>query len=80
MLVQVCTMKFGSWAYDGYTVDLRHITSDGEGEDSDHTEVGIDLQDYYISVEWDIMDVPATRHEKYYSCCKPKLNLCYGRI
>jgi nicotinic acetylcholine receptor len=32
--------------------------------------MGIDLQDYYISVEWDIMGVPAARNEKYYSCCE----------
>lgn len=32
--------------------------------------MGIDLQDYYISVEWDIMRVPAVRNEKYYSCCE----------
>ena len=32
--------------------------------------VGIDLQEYYISTEWDIMDVPAVRTEKYYPCCE----------
>ena len=32
-------------------------------------EIGIDLGDYYPSVEWDILSVPAERHEKYYSCC-----------
>lgn len=32
--------------------------------------MGIDLQDYYISVEWDIMRVPAVRNEKFYSCCE----------
>ncbi len=31
--------------------------------------IGIDLQEYYPSVEWDIMDVPAEAHKKYYSCC-----------
>lgn len=30
----------------------------------------MDLQDYYISVEWDIMKVPAQRHEEFYSCCE----------
>jgi nicotinic acetylcholine receptor len=47
-------------------VDLRHITNNGENGESDETEMGIDLQDYYISVEWDIMKVPAKRSEKYY--------------
>lgn len=39
-------------------------------QDSNDIDVGIDLQDYYISVEWDIMRVPAVRNERYYSCCE----------
>ncbi|CAH2087616.1 unnamed protein product [Euphydryas editha] len=65
--VQTCFMKFGSWSYDGYTVDLRHLK---QTPDSDHIGMGIDLSEYYISVEWDIMRVPATRNEKFYSCCE----------
>ncbi|XP_063223428.1 acetylcholine receptor subunit alpha-like 1 [Bacillus rossius redtenbacheri] len=64
---QTCFMKFGSWTYDGYMVDLRHIS---QGPDSDTIDMGIDLQDYYLSVEWDIMRVPAIRNEKFYSCCE----------
>ncbi|KAL1117528.1 hypothetical protein AAG570_003844, partial [Ranatra chinensis] len=64
---QTCFMKFGSWTYDGYLVDLRHMS---QTPDSDTIEVGIDLQDYYLSVEWDIMKVPAVRNEKFYSCCE----------
>ncbi|PSN32586.1 Acetylcholine receptor subunit alpha-like 1 [Blattella germanica] len=64
---QTCFMKFGSWTYDGYLVDLRHIA---QSPDSDTIDVGIDLQDYYLSVEWDIMRVPAVRNEKFYSCCE----------
>lgn len=30
---------------------------------------GIDLGEYYISVEWDILNVPAIRNEKFYPCC-----------
>ncbi len=30
----------------------------------------MDLQDYYLSVEWDVMKVPAVRNERYYSCCE----------
>ncbi|ETN57721.1 acetylcholine receptor protein alpha 1, 2, 3, 4 invertebrate [Anopheles darlingi] len=62
-----CFMKFGSWTYDGYMVDLRHLQ---QTPDSDNIDIGIDLQDYYISVEWDIMKVPAVRNEKFYSCCE----------
>ncbi|KAL1400785.1 hypothetical protein pipiens_007136 [Culex pipiens pipiens] len=32
-------------------------------------KIGIDLREYYPSVEWDILGVPAERHEKYYPCC-----------
>ncbi|XP_057331701.1 acetylcholine receptor subunit alpha-like 1 [Microplitis mediator] len=64
---QTCFMKFGSWTYDGYTVDLRHLS---QTEDSNEIDVGIDLADYYISVEWDILKVLAKRNEKFYSCCE----------
>ncbi|KAK6631321.1 Acetylcholine receptor subunit alpha-like 1 [Polyplax serrata] len=64
---QTCFMKFGSWTYDGYMIDLRHIS---QTPDSDTIDMGIDLQDYYLSVEWDIMRVPAVRNEKFYSCCE----------
>ncbi|XP_033199279.1 nicotinic acetylcholine receptor alpha1 [Bombus vancouverensis nearcticus] len=64
---QTCFMKFGSWTYDGYTVDLRHLA---QTEDSNQIEVGIDLTDYYISVEWDIIKVPAERNEAFYICCE----------
>ncbi|XP_059490109.1 acetylcholine receptor subunit alpha-like 1 [Neocloeon triangulifer] len=64
---QTCFMKFGSWTYDGYLVDLRHMA---QTPGSDTIDMGIDLQDYYLSVEWDIMRVPAVRNEKFYSCCE----------
>ncbi|KAK4011882.1 acetylcholine receptor subunit alpha-like 1 [Daphnia magna] len=63
---QTCYMKFGSWTSDGNTVDLQHLH---QTPDSNLIQVGIDLREYYLSVEWDIMKVPAQRNEKYYSCC-----------
>ena len=30
----------------------------------------MDLQEYYISTEWDVMSAHAIRNEKYYPCCK----------
>ena len=47
-------------------VDLQHLHQTPE---SNFIQVGIDLREYYLSVEWDIMKVPAERNEKYYSCC-----------
>lgn len=47
-------------------IDLKHIDQK-VGEDK--VEIGINLKQYYPSVEWDILGVPAERHEKYYPCC-----------
>ena len=47
-------------------VDLQHFH---KTPGSNVIEVGIDLREYYLSVEWDIMRVPANRNEKFYSCC-----------
>ncbi|CAD1474575.1 unnamed protein product, partial [Heterotrigona itama] len=63
---QTCFMKFGSWTYDGIQIDLKHINQNM----GDKVEVGIDLREYYPSVEWDILGVPAERHKKYYPCCE----------
>ncbi|XP_076250809.1 nicotinic acetylcholine receptor alpha2 isoform X1 [Rhynchophorus ferrugineus] len=62
---QTCFMKFGSWTY-GSQIDLQHIN---QKPGQDIVEVGIDLREYYPSVEWDILAVPAERHEKFYPCC-----------
>lgn len=48
-------------------VDLKHKYQNG---DSPEIKIGIDLSEFYLSVEWDIMAVPARRKEKYYSCCE----------
>ena len=69
LLFKVCTLKIGSWSYDGYAVDIRHKDL---GADKNHLEVverGIDLENYYKSTEWDLLAVPAKKSEKYYTCC-----------
>jgi hypothetical protein len=33
---------------------------------SNIVNLGIDLTEFYLSVEWDILGVPATRNEEYY--------------
>ena len=63
---QTCTLKFGSWTYDGYTVDLKHKDQVG---DEPLIPYGMDLSEFYLSVEWDVMAVPARRKERFYSCC-----------
>lgn len=60
---QSCLMKFGSWTYNGNQVDLKHMDQlDG----SNIVKIGIDLSEFYLSVEWDLLAVPATRNEEYY--------------
>lgn len=49
-------------------IDLKHKAQNKTS--SDKVDVGIDLREFYPSVEWDILSVPAERHEKYYPCCQ----------
>jgi len=73
---QTCVMKFGSWTYDGYQVDLRHQE---EEQNSDVVHIGVDLSEYYMSVEWDILAVPARRNVKLYTCCEePYLDITFN--
>ncbi|XP_035725372.1 acetylcholine receptor subunit alpha-like isoform X2 [Vespa mandarinia] len=73
---QTCVMKFGSWTYDGFQVDLRHID---EIRGSNVVDIGVDLSEFYTSVEWDILEVPAVRNEKFYTCCdEPYLDITFN--
>lgn len=47
-------------------VDLRHVKQE-EGTSLVHQ--GIDMSEFYKSVEWDILLVPAKYNEEYYDCC-----------
>lgn len=40
-------------------VDLRHID---EARGTNVVELGVDLSEFYTSVEWDILEVPAVRY------------------
>ncbi|KAK7868869.1 hypothetical protein R5R35_014193 [Gryllus longicercus] len=74
--VQTCVLKLGSWTYDGFKVDLRHMD---EKAGSNVVEVGVDLSEFYMSVEWDILEVPAVRNEKFYTCCdEPYLDITFN--
>ncbi|KAG1667023.1 Acetylcholine receptor subunit beta-like 2 [Nymphon striatum] len=53
---QTCTMKFGSWTYDGGQVNLVHKS---QRKNIRTVEEGTDLTSFYLSVEWDILKVPA---------------------
>jgi nicotinic acetylcholine receptor len=73
---QTCVMKFGSWTYDGFQVDLRHQE---EEKGSNVVHIGVDLSEFYMSVEWDILAVPAMRNVKFYTCCdEPYLDITFN--
>ena len=56
---QKCTLKFGSWTYDGFKLNIDFY--DGLEE--------IDVTDYIKSNEWDLTGHPAKKNVKYYPCC-----------
>ena len=62
-------MKFGSWTYDGYQVDLQHHKQVDGMDSLARIEMGIDVRDFYQSTEWDILEIPAKKNEKFYTCC-----------
>ena len=47
---QRCGLKFGSWTYDGFQMDLVNLISSG------------DLTKYTTSGEWDLVGMPAVRY------------------
>ena len=66
----------GSWTYDGFQVDLRHQQ---EEKGSNVVNIGVDLSEFYMSVEWDILAVPAIRNVKFYTCCdEPYLDITFN--
>lgn len=50
-------MKFGSWTFDGYRVDVVKEADEG------------DTKKYVSSGEWDLIGIPAQRNEIIYACC-----------
>lgn len=55
---QICTLQFGSWAYNGFQVDLTNRSSAG------------DTSAYIDSGEWELVGMPVVRHVVYYDCCE----------
>ncbi|XP_029437426.1 neuronal acetylcholine receptor subunit alpha-7-like isoform X2 [Rhinatrema bivittatum] len=54
--IQTCALKFGSWSYDGWLLDLQLMDADISG--------------YLPNGEWDLVGVPGSRNEIFYNCCK----------
>ncbi|XP_026759023.2 neuronal acetylcholine receptor subunit alpha-10-like [Galleria mellonella] len=55
--VQLCTMKWASWTYDGFQLDLKKQFDEG------------DTTNYQTNGEFDLVSFEAIRHNQYYSCC-----------
>lgn len=54
---QKCKMKFGSWTYDGFQVDVTNRSA------------GVDLANYVYSGEWELLGITVHRSEVFYACC-----------
>ncbi|XP_063105914.1 neuronal acetylcholine receptor subunit alpha-7 isoform X1 [Cavia porcellus] len=54
--VQQCKLKFGSWSYGGWSLDLQMQEAD--------------ISSYIPNGEWDLVGIPGKRSEKFYECCK----------
>ncbi|KAK3726255.1 hypothetical protein RRG08_008636 [Elysia crispata] len=54
---QTCELKFGSWTYDGFQVDITNRSDK------------VDLENYVFSGEWELIDVRIRRKVLKYACC-----------
>ncbi|KAK3605658.1 hypothetical protein CHS0354_032616 [Potamilus streckersoni] len=55
---QKCSLKFGSWTYDGRFIDLYM-----------DNEAGGDTTTFIRNGEWDLTGVPGVKNVKTYQCC-----------
>ncbi|XP_060581660.1 neuronal acetylcholine receptor subunit alpha-10-like isoform X2 [Ruditapes philippinarum] len=54
---QICKMKLGSWAYDGFQVDVSNRSLE------------IDLTNFVDNGEWTLINTKVQRNVIYYPCC-----------
>ncbi|CAG9117591.1 unnamed protein product [Plutella xylostella] len=67
---QRCEMKFGSWTYDGYQLDLQ-LQDEGGG----------DISSFVTNGEWELIGVPGKRNEIYYNCCpEPYIDITFAVV
>ncbi|XP_011674149.1 neuronal acetylcholine receptor subunit alpha-7 isoform X1 [Strongylocentrotus purpuratus] len=58
--IQECEIKFGSWTYGGFTVDLELL--------SDEVAMN-DTSEFVKNGEWNLIGMPAEKKIKNYTCC-----------
>lgn len=62
-------MKFGSWTYDGYKIDLDLVYN---------VSTGFEMTDYIKSNEWEIISSRAKKTVFRYACCdEPFVDLTF---
>ncbi|XP_054467367.1 neuronal acetylcholine receptor subunit alpha-7-like [Anoplopoma fimbria] len=54
--IQRCDLKFGSWTYGGWSLDLKLLEADITG--------------YIGNGEWDLVEVIGQKNERTYECCE----------
>lgn len=57
--MQTCRLKFGSWTFHGFKLDLAFYND----------LPGADLSTFTRNGEWDLLSADATRNEVFYGCC-----------
>jgi len=63
---QNCDLKFGSWTYNGWKLDLVLKSS------------SIDISSYTMNKYWEMVNTSATRNEVFYECCpEPYLDISF---
>ena len=73
--VQTCELKFGSWTYDGYKMDLQILVDEDKDPDK------IDLSEYVESNSWKIIKAPAKKRVQHYTCCpEPFVDLAFTLV
>ncbi len=55
----ICTLRFGSWAYGAFMVDIDFYQDSNE----------VDLSDYVVS-QWNVVGNSAVKSVNYYPCCE----------
>ena len=66
-----CNLKFGSWSYDGLSLDLNLAHG--------HAEVDLSNYDEEFNREWRVTGTSATRNVQMYACCpEPYVDLLYS--
>ncbi|CAG0893525.1 unnamed protein product [Cyprideis torosa] len=64
---QHCTMKFGSWTYNGFKINMTEKNPEGG-----------DTSGYIINGEWNLIGVPSKRTVEKYDCCpEPYIDITF---